>query len=40
LLEDVAAQDAWLETQRERFDELHQQLLAEGWGPAGRGDRW
>ena len=39
-LEDAAAQGAWLETQRERFDELHQQLLAEGWRPAGRGDHW
>jgi hypothetical protein len=39
-LDDVAAQGAWLETQRERFEELHQQLLAEGWRPAGRGARW
>jgi hypothetical protein len=39
-LEDVAAQGAWLETQRERFQELHQQLLAEGWRPAGRGANW
>ena len=36
-LADVAAQGAWLETQRERFQELHQQLLVEGWRPAGRG---
>ena len=33
-LADVAAQGAWLETQRERFQELHQQLLVEGWRPA------
>jgi hypothetical protein len=39
-LEDVAAQGAWLETQRERFQELHQQLLAEGSRPAGHGARW
>jgi hypothetical protein len=28
-LEDVAAQGTWLETQRERFQELHQQLLGQ-----------
>jgi hypothetical protein len=39
-LEDVAAQGAWLETQRERFQELHQQLLVEGWRQAGRGAHW
>jgi hypothetical protein len=39
-LEDAAAQGAWLETQRERFEELHQQLLAKGWRPAGRGAHW
>jgi hypothetical protein len=40
-LDDVAAQGAWLETQRERFDELHRQLVQEGWRPAGRGaHRW
>jgi hypothetical protein len=38
--EDVGAQGAWLETQRERFDELHRQLVAEGWRPAGRGPHW
>jgi hypothetical protein len=38
--EDVGAQGAWLATQRERFQELHQQLLAEGWRPAGRGVNW
>ena len=31
---------AWLQDQRERFDELHQQLLAEGWRPAGHGAHW
>jgi hypothetical protein len=39
-LEDVPAQGAWLETQRERFQELHRQLLAEGWRPVGRGANW
>jgi hypothetical protein len=39
-LVDVAAQGAWLETQRERFDELHRQLLQEGWRPAGRRAHW
>jgi hypothetical protein len=39
-LEDVAAQGAWLETQRARFEELHRQLLAEGWRPAGHGTQW
>jgi hypothetical protein len=34
-LEDATAQGAWLETRRERFDELHRQLVAEGWRPAG-----
>ena len=38
--EDVAAQGAWLDTQRERFQELHQQLLEEGWRPAGHGAHW
>ena len=38
--EDVGAQGAWLETQRERFQELHDQLLAEGWRPAGHGAHW
>ena len=38
--EDVTAQGAWLETQRERFQELHRQLLAEGWRPAGHGAHW
>jgi hypothetical protein len=33
-LDDVAAQGAWLETQRMRFEELHQQLLQVGWRPA------
>ena len=39
-LEDVGAQGAWLDTQRERLDELHQQLVAEGWRPAGHGAHW
>jgi len=38
--EDVAAQGAWLETQRERFEELDRQLRAEGWWPAGHGAHW
>jgi hypothetical protein len=38
--EDVGAQGAWLETQRERLQELHHQLLAEGWRPAGHGAHW
>jgi hypothetical protein len=39
-LDDVAAQGAWLETQRERFEELHRQLVQEGWRPAGHGAHW
>jgi hypothetical protein len=39
-LEDVGAQGTWLETQRERLQELHRQLVAEGWRPAGRGPHW
>jgi hypothetical protein len=39
-LEDVGAQGAWLQDQRERLGELHQQLLAEGWRPAGHGAHW
>ena len=39
-LDDMAAQGAWLETQRARFDELHRQLLREGWRPAGHGAHW
>ena len=39
-LEDMAAQGAWLEPQRERLRELRQQLLEEGWRPAGRGAHW
>jgi hypothetical protein len=41
-LEDVATQGAWLETQRERFQELHQQLLAlrAGGRPATGGRTW
>ena len=38
--EDVGAQGAWLDDQRQRFDELHEQLLAEGWRPAGHGAHW
>jgi hypothetical protein len=37
---DVGAQGAWLDDQRQRFDELHRQLLAEGWRPAGHGAHW
>ena len=39
-LDDVGAQGAWPETQRARFEELHQQLLAEGWRPVGHGVHW
>lgn len=39
-LEDVGAQGAWLDDQRERFQELHRQLVAEGWRPAGHGAHW
>jgi hypothetical protein len=39
-LEDVAAQGAWLATQRVRFQELLEQLLAEGWRPGERGAPW
>jgi len=39
-LEDVGAQGAWLDDQRQRLDELHRQLLAEGWRPAGHGTHW
>jgi hypothetical protein len=38
--EDVGAQGAWLDDQRQRFDELHRQLLEEGWRPAGHGVHW
>jgi hypothetical protein len=34
------AQGAWLDDQRQRFDELHRQLLEEGWRPAGHGVHW
>jgi hypothetical protein len=39
-MDDVRAQGSWLEAQRERFQELHRQLLAEGWRPAGHGTHW
>ena len=39
-IEDVAAQGAWVDIQRERFQELHQQLLHDGWRPAGHGAHW
>lgn len=35
-----AEQGAWLAIQRERFDELHRQLVEEGWRPIGRGAHW
>jgi hypothetical protein len=35
-----SAQGAWLDDQRERLQELHQQLLTEGWRPAGHGAHW
>ena len=39
-IEDVAAQGAWLDIQRERFQELHHQLVGDGWRPAGQGAHW
>ena len=39
-LEDVGAQGAWIDIQRERFQELHQQLVRDGWRPAGHGAHW
>ena len=39
-IDDVAAQGAWVDIQRERFQELHQQLLRDGWRPAGHGAHW
>ena len=39
-IEDVAAQGAWLDIQRGRFQELHHQLVRDGWRPAGQGAHW
>jgi hypothetical protein len=39
-LDDPSGKGAWAEEQRARLDELHQQLLREGWRLAGRGERW
>jgi hypothetical protein len=39
-LDDVQGQGAWVDTITERFEELHQQLLGEGWRPAGHGAHW
>ena len=39
-LENVAAQGGWVDLQRERFQELHQELVREGWRPAGHGAHW
>jgi hypothetical protein len=39
-LEDSSGKGAWATKQGARLDELHQQLLREGWRPAGRGGRW
>jgi|SRR5829696_3509299 len=39
-IEDVAAQGAWVDIQRERFQELHQELVREGWRPADHGAHW
>ena len=36
-MDDPAAQGAWLAIQRERFDELHRQLVDQGWRPVGHG---
>jgi len=39
-MDDPAAQGAWSAIQRERFDELHRQLVDEGWRPVGHGAHW
>ena len=39
-LEDSGGKGAWAAEQRARLDELHQQLLRQGWRLVGRGDRW
>jgi hypothetical protein len=39
-LDDPSGKGAWAEEQRGRLEELHQQLLREGWRPAGHGDHW
>ena len=39
-LEDPDGKGAWATEQRARLEELHQQLLREGWRLVGRGDRW
>jgi hypothetical protein len=39
-LEDPSGKRARAGEQRARLEELHQQLLREGWRPVGRGDRW
>ena len=39
-MDDPAAQGAWLAIQRERFDELHRQLVDQGWRPVGHGTHW
>jgi hypothetical protein len=39
-LEDPSGKGAWAAEQRARLEELHQQLLREGWRPDGRGDHW
>ena len=39
-LEDPSGKGAWATEQRGRLEELHQQLLREGWRLVGRGDHW
>jgi hypothetical protein len=39
-LEDPSGKGAWATEQQGRLEELHQQLLREGWRLVGRGDHW
>jgi hypothetical protein len=39
-LDNPSGKGAWAGEQQARLEELHQQLLREGWRPAGRGGRW
>jgi hypothetical protein len=39
-LGDPSGTGAWAEEQRARLEELHQQLIREGWRPAGHDERW
>ncbi|MBY5161075.1 hypothetical protein [Salsipaludibacter albus] len=38
--DELDADEAWGGEVRDRFDELHAQLLQDGWRPEGRGDQW